>query len=812
MRKVLSNKPLRTFASALAAMMIAITASARERSSELLDFGWRFSTGECPTASEPTFDDSQWAVIDLPHDASVHGPFVRDTLGGNSINGYRPRNQGWYRRNLNMAQKEPGRRFILEFEGVYRDAEVWLNGKLLGKQPNGHIDFEFDITDGLRVGDNCIAVHYDNRFKGSSRCYTGEGIYRNVWLHEVSDLRVDRYGTYVNTPRILPDSARISIETRIVNSRPDSALCTVVSDVFSPSGEHVLSRKSVIPVAAGESVDFRQHGWVKEPMLWDMSSPRLYTVRTQVFDTNGKTDEYHTDFGIRDIEFTPEDGFKLNGRKCFVKGVCLRSDWGPLGTAAFDDAMARRLSHMKEMGCNAVRLAHNPYPKYVLDWCDRNGMLVFDEIYDEWSGQYYGEGADFEEHWPGDVEVWLRRDRNHPSVFIWSVGNEVIQARNTEVHNFSTGLDEKDPTQGIDLYTRLRDHVRRFDTTRPVTTALFPTRHDGMRWEDPRYEHESDPAQLALRMDVLSVNYMERFFARDKAKYPQLITIVSEIDTGEGGYSIFSYDHANSVGQFYWGGTEYIGESFGWPSKGWINGASDMCDRLKPVGWSIRSLYSDEPMVGIAVHDSDPGSARVWNDLMVRSKPMHLYWKGTPGDSTVVQTFSNCEEVELLVNGRSLGRRSMAECPQRRMLWTVTYEPGEIKAVGYNNSKPAATQKLHSAGKAQQIVLLPETEQLTADGMNLLYVNVEVQDALGNCVPTSDYKIHFELDGPATIAGVGNGDITGDEPWQADSRSVHDGRALVILRAGREAGTIRLKAYSRGLRTAKLSIPVQPAD
>lgn len=793
-------------------LLSAVSISAQERKSELMNFGWHFSTGEHAEAYSPEFDDSRWDTVNLPHDASVYGPFVRDTLGGYSINGYRPRNEGWYRRSFDASVPEPGRRVILEFEGVHRDADVWLNGKHLGNQPNGYIDFEFDITDLIVPGRNTIALHYDNRFKKASRCYTGEGIYRNVWLHEVPDLRVDRYGTYVTTPRILPDSARIAIETRVVNNRADSAFCTVVSEIISPEGETVLTRRSVIPLAAGEHADFRQQGWVHSPKLWDISSPTLYSLLTQVFDSNGKTDEYRTTFGIRDIEFTPEDGFKLNGRKCFIKGVCLRSDWGPLGTAAFEDAIARRLSRMKEMGCNAIRLAHNPYPKFVADWCDRNGMLVFDEIYDEWSGQYYGEGANFKDFWPKDVETWLRRDRNHPSVFIWSVGNEVIQARNTEVHNFSTGRNEKDPTQGIDLYTRLREHVRRFDATRPVTTALFPTRHDGMRWEDPRYEYESDPAQLALRMDVLSVNYMERFFGRDKAKYPQLITLASEIDTGEGGYSIFSYDHASSVGQFYWGGTEYIGESFGWPSKGWINGASDMCDRLKPVGWSIRSLYSDEPMVAIAVHDADPGSARVWNDLMVRSKPMHLYWAGVEGDSTVVQTFSNCEEVELIVNGKSLGRRSMNECPQQRMLWDAVYEPGQIEAVGYNGGKAVAHQTLHSAGKARRIVLTPETESLKADGMSLMYVNVEVQDADGNCVPTSDYTIRFTVDGPATIAGVGNGDITSDELWQADSRTVHDGRALVILRSGRETGKVRLKAQCRGLKSASLSIASVPKD
>lgn len=771
-----------------------------ERRSTLLNFDWRFRVGEQPGAESAACDDGSWEVVQLPHDASIYGPFVRDTLGGDRVNGFRPRRVGWYRRHLSIGCKPAGRRFLLEFEGVYRAAEVWVNGIRQGQWLNGYLDFEYDITEALHEGDNLIAVRYDNRFKNSSRWYTGEGINRNVWLHEVSDLRVDRYGTFVHTPRILPDSARVAIETTVRNDRTDSLVCTVVSEICSPSGEVVAVRRSAVPMAAGGRFTFRQQAWVRNPQLWDLETPRLYTVRTRVETDSRVTDLYETPFGIRDVEMTPESGLKLNGRKVFVKGVCLHHDLGPLGAAAFEDGFARRLGRLKQMGCNAVRLSHNVYPKCVLEWCDRNGMLVYDEIYDKWSGQYYGENEDFERHWPRDMALWLKRDRNHPSVFIWSVGNEVQQTRNSKVRNFKTGRDEIDPTRGVELWSRMYDLVRYYDPTRMVTTALFPTRYNGIRAEDPGFE-TSEPAQLSFYMDVMSVNYRERFFARDRAKYPQLIYIVSEIATGEGGYSFFGYDHTTAVGQFYWGGTEYIGESFGWPSKGWINGAVDLCDRLKPVGWSIRSLYSAEPMVRVAVHDTSPATERIWNDLKMRSKPMHLFWRGERGDTLDVQTFSNCEEVELRLNGRLLGRRRMADCPKQRMIWRVAYEPGELTATGYNRGRRVAEQHLATASRPVRLVLSPDRSVLEADGMSLLYAEVEARDAAGNPVPVSDREVFFEVEGPATIAGVGNGDLTSDEPWQANRRRLYEGRALVILRSDRQPGTIRLTARCRGLKS-----------
>lgn len=741
-----------------------------ERRSELLNFDWRFRLGEQSGAERPGYDDRGWETVQLPHDASIYGPFVRDTLGGDRANGYRPRNVGWYRKHLTVARKPAGRRFLLEFEGVYRAAEVWVNGRSMGIQLNGYLDFEYDVTDALHEGDNLVAVRYDNRYKASSRWYTGEGINRNVWLHEVSDLRVDRYGTFVSTPRILPDSARVEIETTVCNDRADSVVCTVVSEILSPAGGTVAVRRSVVPMAGESRFTFRQQAWVHDPQLWDTEAPQLYTVRTRIGDGSCRTDLYETPFGIRDVEMSPEEGLKLNGRKVFVKGVCLHHDLGALGAAAFEDGFARRLGRLKRMGCNAVRLSHNVYPKYVLEWCDRN----------------------------------------HPSVFVWSVGNEVQQTRNSKVRNFATGRDEIDSTRGVRLWMQMYDHVRYYDRTRPVTTALFPTRYNGIRAEDEGFD-QSEPAQLSFYMDVMSVNYRERFFARDREKYPQLTYIVSEIATGEGGYSYFGYDHASAVGQFYWGGTEYIGESFGWPSKGWINGAVDLCDNLKPVGWSIRSLYSDEPMVRIAVHDRTAATERVWNDLKMRSKPMHLFWKGEPGDTLDVQTFSNCEEVELRLNGRTLGRRRMADCPRQRMIWRVAYQPGEMVVVGYDGGRAVAEQRLCSASEPVRLVLRPEATQLRADGMSLLYVNVEVQDAAGNVVPTSDFDVRFGVEGPATIAGVCNGDITSDEPWQADRRHVHEGRALVILRASRRPGTVRLTASARGLKSDRIGFECVPA-
>lgn len=770
----------------------------QHRDDQLINFDWKFKLGEQVGANQSAYNDTSWKTVDLPHDASIGEAFVMDDKKESKANGFLPRNIGWYRKNLVMNQDLKNKKVILEFEGVYRDAKVWLNGKQIGTHLNGYLDFEFDITKELIQGNNVIAVRYDNTYNVSSRWYTGEGINRNVWLHVLDNLHVDRYGTYVTTPMITDKLARVKLETTVENSYKDSLNCRLKSEILSPDGKVVASTVSVVPMAGNGKFTFRQELNILNPQLWDIESPQLYRVKTYIYNKQELKDSYETPFGVRDVVMNAEEGLVLNGKKVFVKGVCLHHDLGPLGAAAFEAGYKRRLEGLKQLGCNGIRLSHNPYPKYVLQWCDENGMLVFDEAYDKWNSQYYGEGANFEDFWRTDVETWLKRDRNHPSVFIWSVGNEVQQTR-TKVYNFKTKKQEIDSTRGVTLYTAMYDFVHGIEPSRKITMALFPTRYNGIRANEPGYK-EAGPAQTGFYGDVMSVNYMEKYFAYDRESYPQLSYIVSEASTGTGGYSFCGYDHKTAVGQFYWGGTEYIGESFKWPSKGWINGIIDLCDNVKPVGYSIKAFYSEKPMVQLVVLDKTKQNDLTWNDLKMSSSPMFIHWNWADAKQLDVLTFSNCEEVELILNSKSLGRRKMADFPQQRMLWKVDYQEGEIMAIGFNNGLKVSENVLKTASTPYQIVLKPEKKTLLADGLDLLYFNVEVLDKAGNLVPTNDINVKFNVSGAANIAGVGNGNILSDESWQANNRTVYQGKALLILRAKRDAGEIVVKATADKLK------------
>ncbi|WP_243350255.1 glycoside hydrolase family 2 protein [Parabacteroides sp. FAFU027] len=768
-------------------------ADAREKI--LLNFNWKFQLNEQSGAMFPTYNDAKWQSVNLPHDASIYGPFVKDTLGGTKLNGYRPRHIGWYRKNLQINENIEGKKVYLEFEGVYRESDVWVNGKHCGRFLNGYLDFQYDITDLVKRGSNVIAVRYDNTFTTSSRWYTGEGITRNVYLNILDKLHVARYGTYITTPKITDKYAKTCIETTVENTSSDSTTSKLVTDIVSPTGSVVASRTSVISFGAKETVKYRQEVKVPDPMIWDLNSPHLYKAVSKVYNGEQLTDSYETTFGIREVEFTPEEGFLLNGKKVFLKGVCLHHDLGSLGAAAFEAGWQKRLEVLKnQMGCNAIRLSHNPYPKYVLDWCDRNGILVFDEAYDKWNSQYYGPGNSFDNYWENDVATFIKRDRNHPSVFIWSVGNEVI-------HQY-TG---EDSTYGVLQLKKMVDFVHALEPSRKVTCALYPARYNAIKYNNPAY-YNSAPHQMAFFTDVMSVNYQAGFFKKDHIKYPQLIFLLSEEGTGEGGYGYFGYDHTYACGQFYWGGTEYLGESFGWPSKGWINGAIDLCNNLKPVAYSISSFYKSAPMMKLAVYAKDEAKEKSWNDFKIKWLPMYFHWNWKDKEPLTVQTISNCDSVELIINGKSQGIKSMAACTNQKMTWNVNYEKGEIKALGRTGGKVVSKDILRTAGEAQLIILEADKKEMKADGLDLTYINVKVVDKSGNIVPNADHLIRFSVKGAGTNSGVGNGDILSDELLQADSRRVYNGTCQLIIRSSQMAGEIKISASAKGLKPAVVVI------
>lgn len=776
---------------------IILTLHLYARENICLNFGWKYQQGKIVGAEVSTFNDRSWQWVNLPHDASIYGPFQKDH-GGTVRNGFRPLNCGWYRKHIEYNNKWKNKHIILMFEGVYRMATVYVNGLSCGPaRQNGYLDFEYDITGMLHDGDNVVAVSYDNTFARSSRWYNGEGINRNVWLQIVDALHIDRYGTYVTTPEISTGKAKVVVDTNVKNDNKDSVLCQLITEIVDPKGHVVASRKAVAPFAAGEIYHFHQEIDIENPQLWQVGQGVMYRVVSRL-----ENDEYETPFGIRSIQFSPDQGLLINGKRVYVNGVCLHTDLGPLGTASFDAAWDRRLSVIVDsLGCNAIRLSHNVYPNYVLDWADRHGVLVFDEMFDKWNESFYGSGTDFPNMLLTDMRTWMRRDRNHPSVFVWSVGNEVYEQI------------QKDKTQknGVERLKQLVTLGHEMDPSRKITVGQYPNRYGCKTLKNYKYFYELEPHQFEFYADVVSTNYLERFWDRDHKKYPQLVFIESEMAVGDLGYDFFNFDHSYPVGQFYWGGTDYIGESMGWPAKGWVRGLIDFTNRLKPLGQSIRSFYTTRRMVKIVTRPRGGAGSRVWNDLKMTWIPLEEHWNYQQGDTVTVQVMSNCYETELLLNGHSLGRKLLppSNCPPE-LTWPVVYIPGELRAVGYNkNGEKIVDDIVKTSGKPARIVTDVDTKSLKANGLDLAYVNFTVVDKNGNIVVQTPVILNFYVTGTASIAGVASGDMLSNEPWQGSCKTTYNGRCQLIIRAAHKSGMVKILVKAKGLKTIKLEIPIK---
>jgi beta-galactosidase len=800
--------------------------SAREKIN--INLGWRYCFGELPGAEAVDYHDAKWTIVDVPHDASIYGEFLKSGEGRSSRNGYRPLRCGWYRKHITVPADWLKQHVFLQFGGVYRDARLYVNGKTSGlRHKNGYLDFEEDVTAMLHEGDNVIAVSYDNTYERSSRWYNGEGINRDVNILVVNPLHVARYGTYITTPIINKERANVKIETNVQNNLADSVLCRIVTDIYSPNGEKVASAAAVAPFAGGETFTFRQQINVEDPQLWNVGDGKMYQAITTVYrdadyrfgtvqkhHTNMECDRYHTSFGIRSLEFSPEFGLKVNGKRVYVNGVCLHHDLGALGAASFNAAWDRRLTAVtRNLGCNGIRLSHNPYPNYVYDWADRHGVLVYEDFFDKWENDFYGKGSPTNcDEMKTDMVTQMKRDRNHPSVFLWNVGNEVYQQINRD-------KTEKD---GVKYLNELLDIVRSVDATRPVTVNQYPNRLGSVtKKKNEKAFLLSEPHQFEYYGDVVSTNYLEMFWDRDHQMYPQLTFVEGEIAAGTLGYDFFNYRKDYPVGQFYWGGTDYIGESFGWPAKGWVRGMLDFTNRLKPLGQSVKSFYTSEsmaerngnaymPMVHLVTCGSGQGKSLVWNDLKMDWSNMEEQWNYKKGDTLKVQVMSNCSQTELLLNGRSLGKK-LLPTPDKapELVWNVPFEAGTLKTIGYDShGQQLCEDILKTAGEPARIEVDIDSTSIRSNGMDLSYLNYRIVDKDGNICPTP-VKLTFVVSGAGTNAGVSNADMLSNEAWQADSRTTYQGRAQLIVRSKAQIGKIKVVAKAKGLKSSVTVIDVR---
>ncbi len=769
------------------------------------DFEWLFLKQDPVDAEKFDFDDTTWRRLNLPHDFSIEGPWAEDNASSYE-GGYAPLGLGWYRKHFHLPQEWSGMQIYAEFDGVFNHSEVWVNGQKVGHNEYGYIGFECDLTSWVKFGqDNVLAVRVDN-LKQASRWYTGSGIYRHVWLTATDPLHIAHWGTYITTPTISDNQAEVKVQTTLQNDTDDVKHIQLVTQLVDPDGNAVGSAESSIEIKVRGETFVTHVIKIIRPQLWSLESPGLYRAISTVREGDRVADLYETPFGVRTIEFNPDNGFMLNGKRVVIKGVNLHHDLGALGAASFDNAIERRLKAIQEIGCNAVRLSHNPHSPELLHLCDRMGILVFDEAFDKWYG-FRTDGTG----WKDDLRAFIQRDRNHPSVFIWSTGNEILPHQNNH--------------EGARLYKSMSDFIHEFEPTRPVTAALDHHRTSG------KEDNYVPLAEIAQYMDVITMNYQTQNYARDHVQHPDQVFLGGEVyihqfhnlnlhgravDSSASAWFATRDSVTNAyspyvAGQFIWAGIDYLGESrrWLWPQKGNDKNLINTCGWRKPISYFIQSLYSDEPLVRIAVDPPDfernfrKYCGRNWNGL-------NSHWTWPAEIKTLrVYTFTNADQVELILNGKSLGEKRLADFGEHIIHWDVPNEPGTLEAVARINGTVVATHNLKTSGLAARLQLISDRDQLEASGQDLAYVEARMVDESGNIVPHMQTGILFRISGPGFIAGVDNGDLDSQEEFKAWKRQLRGGHCLAIVQSTREPGVIRLRAGWGGMEEESIEIEVK---
>ncbi len=762
------------------------------------DAGWRFSKGDFAVAMAPAFDDAGWRGVRVPHDWSTEEPFSADYGSGN---GYAAGGIGWYRKHFLLDPAWQGRAIAVEFDGVYANAEVWLNGQFVGGRPYGYSSFALELTPYLKFGadDNVLAVRVDHSRFADSRWYTGSGIYRNVQLVVADPLRIAHWGTFVSTPTVTADAATVRIETTVQNGTDGARTFEVQADLLDDTGKVVASGRAPGSAAARAATTLVQTVVLPQPRRWTLDSPTLYTLRSRVLDGTAVRDETRTPFGVRTIAFDPERGFALNGVPMKLKGVCLHHDAGPLGAAVPGQVWERRLRTLKEIGVNAIRTSHNPPAPELLDLCDRLGLLVKDEALDEFTptknkwvagwnqGQpsRFGYGEIFAEWGVRDTADMVRRDRNHPSVILWSIGNEIDYPNDPFSHPVLGDHYRPANPRAENLVIcaePLVAAVKAADTTRPVTAALASI-------------IMSNAVGLPEKLDVVGYNYLEANYAADHANYPRRVIFGSENSHSYAAWTAVR-DNAYVGGQFLWTGIDYLGEAGVWPNRANGAGLLDLCGFKKPAAWFRQSLWSDQPMVYLCV-PTGPANRR---------PTAAEHWNWPAGTTVAMACYTNCAEVELTLNGKSLGVKPAAAAVEGVLTWQIPYEAGALKAAGRNGGREVCSFTLETAGAANRIELVPDVRTLRADGKGVCQLEFRVVDARGIRVPEAAQEVTFAVSGPAELLAVGNADLSSTENCRDATHAVFHGRGLAFLRSTDAAGDITIKATAPGLEPAGLVI------
>lgn len=816
------NKKTILFASLLLGglpLMGTLSADAAVRDTISINQGWQFHRGDVKNIDELKTTQGDDDVVNLPHDFLIGQDWVapdaserpdNSDAGSNvrsrlSPRGFKEMGIGWYRYQLTPKDEWKGKRIVLDFQGIMLVGDVYLNGKRIGGTDYGYLGFDIDLSKLLKWGEaNEITVKADTRNPNNSRWFTGAGLYRDVNLIITDkNLFFPRHPLFIRTQ----DNKEVKIKAEIINQQKlakgqGKAVIPVEVRILDADGKVVAQQKNNIDFNA----KWRDREYelpaisLENAQLWSPDTPYLYTAEVTLYDNEGNiADQIKEPFGVRTIEMNPEKGLLVNGKKVLLKGYANHHTLGALGAAAYPRAIEKRLKLMKEFGMNHIRTSHNPYSEDFLKLCDKYGILVVDELYDKWLTQYAGGRVEWESLWQKDIPEWVKRDRNHPSVILWSLGNELQQYSNLPFNDW-----------GVTAYKLQKELLHRYDDTRLTTVAMHP------RYRN--LETDSIPADLAVATEVNSYNYRYMYFPGDMKRYPEKTFYQSEASVAAMGPNFYEMDRDKVLGLAYWGTIDYLGESMGWPVKGWNQGVFDLSLQPKPDAYFVKSMFSEEPVVHIGIIEKSGGNIQ-WNGINVSAGKLSENWNREVGEKVSLYTYTNADEVELFLNGKSLGVRKNSEVPKlrARIKWDdIAYAPGVLLAVARKNGKVVARHQIETTGEAVALKLVPDIKTWHADGKDLMHVRIYAVDKKGrrvlNVKDTKAFdKLTFTVKGDANIVAVDNGNIASDELHigktqleKSIQRHLFQGSALVILRAGDKPGKIELSVAGEKMKAKKL--------
>ena len=812
-----------------------MSADAAVRDTINIDNGWQFHRGDVKNVADLKSSQTSDEIVKLPHDFLIGQDWVapdaserpdNSDAGSNvrsrlSPRGFKEMGIGWYRYELTPKEEWKGKRILLDFQGIMLVGDVYLNGKRIGGTDYGYLGFDIDLSKLLKWGQvNEITVKADTGQPNNSRWFTGGGLFRDVNLIVTnSQLFFPRHPLFIRTF----NNNEVKIQANIVNQQKVVKAARVLPAELATENGTVKVPGSYIPVqirildADGKvvaeqksDIDFNAKWRDREyelpsikldnAKLWSCDTPYLYTAEVTLYDNEGNiADQIKEPFGVRTIEMNPQKGLLVNGKKVLLKGYANHHTLGALGAAAYPRAIEKRIKLMKEFGFNHIRTSHNPYSEDFLKLCDKYGILVVDELYDKWLQQYAGGRVAWESLWQKDIPEWVKRDRNHPSVIMWSLGNELQQYSNLPFNDW-----------GVTAYKLQKELLHRYDNTRLTTVAMHP------RYRN--LETDSIPADLAVETEVNSYNYRYMYFPGDMKRYPEKTFYQSEASTAAMGPNFYEMDRDKVLGLAYWGAIDYLGESMGWPVKGWNQGVFDLSLQPKPDAYFVKSMFSDEPTVHIGIIEKAGGNVQ-WNGINVSAGKLSENWNREAGEKVSLYTYTNGDEVELFLNGKSLGVKKNSEDPKlrARIKWdNIAYAPGTLVAVAKKNGKVVARHQIETTGEAVALKVVPDAETWHADGQDLMHVRVYAVDKKGRRVMSLQDKkafdqLTFTVKGDANIVAVDNGNIASDELHigktqleKTAQRSLFQGSALVILRAGNKAGKVELNVAGKNLKAKRV--------